>query len=87
MSPGRYSDGEPKPQMAAITSITNPVSTDKYLAFYNDANNLLGVAQQFKSNLGPPLYDFGSARAKNVPAGPIANPSTMACVLFQSQVR
>lgn len=86
--PTAYQDGPSKPApMAAITSIANPVSQENYLAFYNDANNLLGVAQQSKGNLGPPLYDFSSAASKDVPAGAIANPSSMTCTLFQSQVR
>lgn len=76
----------PPPPMAAVTAITNPISQDQYWAFYNDANNQLGVAQQFKRDLGAPLYDFSSSAVSDVPTGALANPSSMCCVSFQSQV-
>jgi hypothetical protein len=72
--------------MAAIATLSNPVSPDKYVVFYNNSNNLLASVQQLVSDLGNPLYDFSAPSISGVPTGAIANPSSLASVLFQEQV-
>ncbi|KAA8895947.1 hypothetical protein FN846DRAFT_911173 [Sphaerosporella brunnea] len=74
------------PPMAAVASLPNPISLDAYLVFYNDMNQQLGVVQQFKSDLGQPLFNFNSQATPDVPTGEIANPSAISAVIFDSMI-
>ncbi|KAF8469768.1 hypothetical protein BDZ91DRAFT_761787 [Kalaharituber pfeilii] len=74
------------PKMAAVASITNPVSADEFFVFHNDNNSHLRVLKKFKSDLGEPTFDFSSASVPDVPSGNIANPSSLGVVLYDNMV-
>ncbi|KAK1774085.1 hypothetical protein QBC45DRAFT_437130 [Copromyces sp. CBS 386.78] len=75
-----------KSPMAALASVSNPAAAERYLVFYNDSNNQLACAQGDTLNTSSPLYDYTSAASADVPAGDMANPSSLAAVLFDSMV-
>ncbi|KAF8457874.1 hypothetical protein BDZ91DRAFT_743944 [Kalaharituber pfeilii] len=84
---GSTSDPQPPPPpMAAVTSLSNPVSADEYLVFFNDKNYQLSVVKQYKTDLEKPLFDYGIAPTQDVPSGNIANPSSLTAVLFDSMI-
>lgn len=75
-----------KSSMAALASVSNPAAAERYLVFYNDNNTQLACAQGDTLNTGSPLYDYTSAASADVPVGDMANPSSLAAVLFDSMV-